>query len=133
MIKDFFDFFNTFITSMFTFTLWLLKISMIIVLVALVFAIFMIILVKLTTSYSIKEETLILSTIGRTAEINIHNIIKIEDAKFINWSYRNNFVDWFNRIDIITKNKKVYTVSPKNPYEFSKNLQKINPDIFLDI
>ena len=90
-------------------------------------------IIKATTNYTIDGEKLILSKLTHKVEINISDIEKIEDSIWSHWHYNRDFSIGLYRIDLVTKDKKHYTISPGDGPNFVKNLQKINPEIISNI
>lgn len=133
IIKNFFDFIVSLLTSIFGFVYVLLKGAIFLTLGLIVVAIVLFFIIKATTNYTIDGEKLILSKLTHKVEINISDIEKIEDSIWSYWHYNRDFSIGLYRIDLVTKDKKHYTISPGDGPNFVKNLQKINPEIISNI
>ncbi|RAL56248.1 hypothetical protein BLM37_01850 [Candidatus Gracilibacteria bacterium GN02-873] len=133
IIKNFFDFIVSLLTSIFGFVYVLLKGAIFLTLGLIVVAIVLFFIIKATTNYTIDGEKLILSKLTHKVEINISDIEKIEDSIWSHWHYNRDFSIGLYRIDLVTKDKKHYTISPGDGPNFVKNLQKINPEIISNI
>lgn len=59
----------------------------------------------------------------------VYVLLKGVGSIWSHWHYNRDFSIGLYHIDLVTKDKKRYTISPDDGPNFVKNLQKINPEI----